>query len=245
MPLETTRTISTTVTANTTIAAGQHTPVDATAGAVTVTLPAGEAGSSLSVQKIDATAHTVTVSGNIAGTTGSTRVLSGHGEAVTFRQDGSGSWWPSENGIPAVGTVLAPPSGTAAGDIPTVQSDGTVAWAPPPAATPTPAATTTAEGVIQLAGDLAGTAATPALKTMPGLVPGIYGSSTMIPVITVDANGRITAISLAPAAGFYFYDPVNGWPAYPSTVPVVLWAVGYTNVPEPGNAADNSVWFYN
>lgn len=57
-------------------------------------------------------------------------------------------------------------------------------------------ATNTQLGEIQLAGDLAGNGGAqvgtnPQLKTMPGLVPGSY----IIPRVTVDQKGRITAIA--------------------------------------------------
>lgn len=39
------------------------------------------------------------------------------------------------------------------------------------------------------------------LATIPGLVGGAYGSSSQVPVISVDTKGRVTAISAVPVAG--------------------------------------------
>lgn len=65
---------------------------------------------------------------------------------------------------------------------------------PPFGSAPTPDATSTVKGKIQLAGDLTGTAASPALITVNSNV-GTFGSQVRIPIPTVDAKGRITAIS--------------------------------------------------
>lgn len=60
----------------------------------------------------------------------------------------------------------------------------------------TPAdATTTAKGIVQLAGDLTGTAAAPALAAV--VTAATKGSATAIPVITYDAKGRITSVTTA------------------------------------------------
>lgn len=103
--VETPRLVVATATANGTLAAGKHTPVDATAGPLTMTLPTGvNPGAHLSVEKTDATSNTVTVSGSIRGTAG-TYVVSAQYEKVTFRADPGGSWWPTSAGQP--GTSLA------------------------------------------------------------------------------------------------------------------------------------------
>jgi hypothetical protein len=49
-------------------------------------------------------------------------------------------------------------------------------------------------------GDLTGTYPNPSLTTT-GVVAGIYGSSTLIPVITVDSKGRITTATTVSAGG--------------------------------------------
>jgi hypothetical protein len=170
----------------------------------------------------------------------------------------------------AIKILEGPPPGTPAGAVPTVQADGTTDYVVPTVAstiddtttstsktwssTKTAAAiaavavpgeaTTTSEGVIQLAGDLAGTGLAPVLKVLAGLTAGTYGAATSVPVVTVDAKGRVTGITTTPSSGMFFYDPVNGWPAYPSTIPVVLFSVGYPSAPAPTGAANNSIWFY-
>jgi|GEM_PF-1898547 hypothetical protein len=60
-------------------------------------------------------------------------------------------------------------------------------------------ATNTRPGLVQLAGDLAGTSTSPALASI--ITAGSVGSSTSIPIITYDAKGRITSISSATAVG--------------------------------------------
>lgn len=65
--------------------------------------------------------------------------------------------------------------------------------------TVTPPATTDTLGVVQLAGDLTGTAGTPLLIAVT--TPGTVGSASAIPVITYDAQGRITQTSTAAVDG--------------------------------------------
>lgn len=60
-------------------------------------------------------------------------------------------------------------------------------------------ATATTNGVIRLAGALAGTAASPQL-TATGVSAGTYGGTTQVPVLTIAADGRISAVSLATVA---------------------------------------------
>lgn len=55
----------------------------------------------------------------------------------------------------------------------------------------TPDATSSIKGKIQLAGDLTGTSASPALAAI--ITAGSAGSATSVPAITYDAKGRITA----------------------------------------------------
>jgi len=54
-------------------------------------------------------------------------------------------------------------------------------------------------GLVQLAGDLAGTYNSPALASV--ITAGSVGSSSAIPVLTYDAKGRITAVSTAAPSG--------------------------------------------
>ncbi len=67
---------------------------------------------------------------------------------------------------------------------------------------PNPEATDSVTGRVRLTGDFAGTAASPQLATMPGLTAGVYGDHTtrQIPVIVIDAKGRITAAQTSPLA---------------------------------------------
>lgn len=59
----------------------------------------------------------------------------------------------------------------------------------------TPDATSSVKGKIQLAGDLTGTSASPALVNV--VTAGSAGSATSVPAITYDAKGRITAVAPA------------------------------------------------
>jgi hypothetical protein len=61
-------------------------------------------------------------------------------------------------------------------------------------------ATASSKGVVQLAGDLTGTAAAPVL-TATGVSAGSVGSSTQIPVLTIDAKGRVTAKTSVAVSG--------------------------------------------
>lgn len=56
-----------------------------------------------------------------------------------------------------------------------------------------PDAAATTEGVVRLAGDLAGTADAPQLAVVSSLNAGEYGKTDLnVPSITVDAKGRVT-----------------------------------------------------
>ncbi len=71
---------------------------------------------------------------------------------------------------------------------------------PPFGSAPTPDATATKKGKVKLAGDLAGTADTPALAAAGGGAAGPTGSATVTPIVTVDAKGRLIALSSATTA---------------------------------------------
>lgn len=75
-----------------------------------------------------------------------------------------------------------------------VKSGTTTAWTTIGTGGTVADATTTSKGVIELAGDLAGTAAAPALKIILGS-SGTVGTPSQIPVLSYDAKGRITAVS--------------------------------------------------
>lgn len=110
MPVEITRRIGTTITSSATLTTGQHTPVDASAAGVTVTLPTGaNVGASLSIEKIDATTNAVTITGSMRGTA-TTLTLTGQYETLELRADSAGSWRPYANHLPkAVVTNIAAP----------------------------------------------------------------------------------------------------------------------------------------
>lgn len=89
------RTIATTYTANGTLVAGTHTPVDATTGSITVNLPSPtHVGASLSVEKRDASTNAVIISGSIRGPLGSISLV-WQFETVTLRWSGA-TWIPTE-----------------------------------------------------------------------------------------------------------------------------------------------------
>ncbi len=60
-------------------------------------------------------------------------------------------------------------------------------------------ATNAQPGLVQLAGDLAGSYSSPALASI--ITAGSVGSSTSVPVLTYDAKGRITTVSSATVVG--------------------------------------------
>lgn len=100
--IELPRTIAATTTTDATAVAGKHSLVDATANPITVTLPAigaGSAGAHLSIEKTDATAHAVTVTGNIRGATASLTLNYAH-ETLELRTDATGAWFPTANHLP-------------------------------------------------------------------------------------------------------------------------------------------------
>lgn len=87
-------TTTTTATTSATLAAGKHTPVDATSAALTMTLPTpARAGARLRVEKIDTTANTVTVSGTIRGAA-TTITLTSQFHTIELVAESVSSWRP-------------------------------------------------------------------------------------------------------------------------------------------------------
>jgi hypothetical protein len=69
--------------------------VDATSGNLSLSLPTGQPrGTLINVEKTDASANTVSVTGSIRGVGSSTLVLRLQNESVLVETDASGSWWP-------------------------------------------------------------------------------------------------------------------------------------------------------
>lgn len=90
------RVVAAVVTAAGALAAGKHTPVNAAGGPLALTLPAaapGNAGATLSVEKTDASANAVSISGSIRGATGSL-ALTLERQSLELVADSTGSWWP-------------------------------------------------------------------------------------------------------------------------------------------------------
>lgn len=126
-PIPMPRTIAAAITSSATVVAGKHTPVDASAAAVTVTLPtaaAGFAGQHLSIEKADTSGNAVTVTGNIRGTTASVTLNYPH-ETLELRTDATGAWFPTANHLPKssvdgiIAARMADPTSAVAGALAT------------------------------------------------------------------------------------------------------------------------------
>lgn len=95
------RRVAATATSNAALGAGRHTPVDASSGARTMSLPTGKReGAVISLEKIDSTTNTVTVTGHMRGTPNQSVVLSRQHDGTAFLADSSGSWWPLRSILP-------------------------------------------------------------------------------------------------------------------------------------------------
>lgn len=85
----------TAVTSSGALTVAKETPVDASGGPLTMTLPTGQAtGTALAVFKADSTANVVSVTGNIRSAPGATNTLSYQFEAILYVTDAAGSWIP-------------------------------------------------------------------------------------------------------------------------------------------------------
>lgn len=88
-------TVASVITTSTNAVMNAYNPVDVSVSSVTITLPAPtQSGTYVSVEKQDASANTVTVSGKIRGSQ-SSLVLGNQYETAEFISDASGSWWPT------------------------------------------------------------------------------------------------------------------------------------------------------
>jgi parallel beta-helix repeat protein len=87
--------VATTTAVDSTALADNHNPFDASSGALTVMLPTGQVpGTRVSVEKVDSSANTVTLSGNVRGIPGSTIPLVWQHQSIELVADSLGSWWP-------------------------------------------------------------------------------------------------------------------------------------------------------
>jgi len=88
-------TISSAVTTAGVLTVNQITPINATSGALTMTLPTGQAvGSRINAYKSDSSASTVTLSGSIRGSGTTTQVLTLQYQGTELEADSNGYWWP-------------------------------------------------------------------------------------------------------------------------------------------------------
>lgn len=111
---------------------------DASGGAVTLTLPTGQTeGTELSVEKVDTSANVVSITGSIRGVGASTITLKLKNEAITFRADSTGSWYPlaDHKTLSSLDGRFVPQaaSGDAVGSAPVKQADGSTKYANPSA----------------------------------------------------------------------------------------------------------------
>lgn len=83
--------LATTLTAGGALQAGYHTPVDASGGPLTVTLPTPIEPTLLSVEKIDSSTNAITISGNIRGSASSV-TLNAQYEVRTFLWTSANTW---------------------------------------------------------------------------------------------------------------------------------------------------------
>lgn len=104
-------------------------------------------------------------------------------------------------------------------------------------------ATTLAKGIVQLAGDLTGTAASPQLATTIGSSGTTGSSGTVIPVISYDAKGRITAMSsTAVAIGSNTVGRVDHGAVNSVARPTGYYSIEWVGSVAPLNATDTDTW---
>jgi hypothetical protein len=87
--------VAATVSASGAAVVNKHNPVDATGAARSISLPTGQAeGTQVSIEKVDSSTNTVSITGNIRGVAASSISLTYQSESLMLRADSSGSWWP-------------------------------------------------------------------------------------------------------------------------------------------------------
>lgn len=119
------RDVAATVTAAGALVINKHNPVDATAGALTVTLPTGApAGTLITVEKEDTSTNIVTVSGSLRAAGASNITLRTQYESMMFQAKTGGTWWPIAGH--KTWTALDAAYATTASVAAKVGSDGTV-----------------------------------------------------------------------------------------------------------------------
>ncbi len=84
-------------------------------------------------------------------------------------------------------------------------------------------------------GDLTGTYPNPTLATAGPGATGPIGSSTVVPVVTIDAKGRVTALTSAAITAGTSPTDTHGW--MPLTTvsggsPELVWDAGNTLIPD-------------
>lgn len=106
-------------------------------------------------------------------------------------------------------------------------------------------ASTLSKGVVQLAGDLAGTATSPALAAI-GSAVSATGSATAVPVVSIDAKGRVTALSsVANLSANTLGTPNNPVTDASAARPTGLTRVYWLCATQPTNWQNGDEWINN
>jgi hypothetical protein len=225
-PLE----VISTITTSATLTAGYLTPVNANSAAVTATLPTGtNPGTQIGVSKTDSSANAVTINGDVRGTANSTASLAYQYQTLSYIADSNGSWWPISDLKPSsyfsstyaplasptfTGTATTPAltvtGGTiATGNILTSDSSGNATWQAAAGGNGSGSAnnaTTSAPGLVQLAGDLGGSgtsATTPKVNFANDTLHVDRSGDTM--------TGKLIVPSLQVTGTGTSYNPSNGY----------------------------------